>query len=190
MADILNNLSPEGLLHLIEGQIEKIDTIGTDEMIRLRRDLEKDDSDPSQWFELGLALNQAAMNRDVLVMQREEMLHPGEEELHPDTSGSTPIYEEALRVFDKVLAMEPDYYGVQTQRGIVCGNLHRLEDAERCYLQALADDEEDFSAAYYLGLTYRDMGNEASARKYLALAHELNPDDDSLTNAQGESVER
>ena len=86
--------------------------------------------------------------------------------------------------------MEPDYYGVQTQRGIIYGNLHRMEEAERCYLQALQDDEEDFSAAYYLGLTYRDMGNEEMAKKYLSLAKELNPDDDSLTNSFGEAVER
>ena len=190
MAELLNNQGPEGFLRLINGQIEKIDTVGTDEMIRLRRDLEKDDSDPSQWFDLGLALNQAGIHRDVLVTQREEMLHPDEEEITVDLSGSAPLYEEALKVFDRVLQMEPDYYGVQTQRGIVCGNLHRLEEAEQCYLKALKDDDEDFSAAYYLGLTYRDMGKEELATKYLALAHELNPDDDSFTNAQGEAVER
>ena len=178
MADILNNLGPEGMLRLIEGQIEKIDTIGTDEMIRLRRDLESNSEDPTQWFDYGLALNQGAMHRDVLVQQREEMLHPDDEEVKPDTSGSTPLYEEALRVFGKVIEMEPDYYGVQTQLGIVYGNMRRYPEAAQCYLQALKDDEEDFSAAYYLGLTYRNMGDEANAEKYLALAKELNPEID------------
>lgn len=190
MADILNNLSPEGMLHLIDGQINKIDTVGTDEVARLRRDLEVNDNDPSQWFDYGLALNQAAMNRDLLVSQRESLLYPDNGELQVDLSGSMPLYEEALRAFDRVLQMEPDYYGVQTQRGIIYGNLHRMEEAERCYLQALQDDEEDFSAAYYLGLTYRDMGNEEMAKKYLSLAKELNPDDDSLTNSFGEAVEK
>lgn len=190
MADILNNLSPEGMLRLIEGQIEKIDTVGTDEVLRLRHDLESNADDPSQWFDYGLALNQAGMHRDVLVTQREAMLHPDDEEVKVDLSGSVPLYEEALKVFDKVLAMEPGYYGVHTQRGIVNGNLHHMEAAEQCYLQALEDDDEDFSAAYYLGLTYRDMGDEEKAQKYLALARELNPDDDALTNAQGEAVER
>ena len=39
-------------------------------------------------------------------------------------------------------------------------------------------------------LTYRDMGNEEEARKYLKLAHDLNPDDETLTNAHGELVEQ
>lgn len=190
MADILNNLGLEGMIRLIEGQIRKIDTVGTDDVARLRRDLEDNADDPSQWFDYGLALSQAAMNRDALVARREELLHPDEKEVEVDLSGSIPLYEEALRAYDRVLQMEPDYYGVQTQRGIVCGNLHRMEEAERCYLKALEDDEEDFSAAYYLGLTYRDMGDEEKAQKYLTLARELNPGDDALTNALGEEVER
>ena len=189
MADILNNLSPEGVLRLINGQIEKIDTMGTDEVVRLRRDLQKDDSDPSQWFDLGLALNQAAMHRDLLVVQREQLLHPEQEETETDCSESAPLYEEALAAFDHVLQMEPDYYGVQTQRGIVYGNLHRLEEARQCYMQALRDDEEDFSAAYYLGLTCRDMGLTDEAERYLALARELNPDDEALTDSHGDPIE-
>ena len=190
MADIINNLSPEGMLRLIDGQIEKIDTVGTDEVIRLRRDLQGNGDDASQWFDYGIVLNQAAMHRDMLVAQREQLLHPEAEEVEVDFSGSVPIYEEALKAYRHVLEMEPEYYGVHTQMGVVLGNLHRLEEAEACYLEALKEDEEDFSAAYYLGLTYRDMGREDLAQKYLKLAHELNPDDESMTSAQGEVVER
>lgn len=202
MADIFHNLSPEGMLRLIDGQIEKIDTVGTDDVARLRRDLQDNPDDPSQWFDYALALNQAAMHRDILLEERAKLLAPNTDdadapvvtpaEKHPeiDPDGSLPLLEASLKAFDHVLEMEPEYYGVQTQRGIVYGNMHRYPEAVECFLQALKDDDEDFSAAYYLGLTYRDMGNEELARKYLALAHDLNPDDDSLTNAQGESVER
>ena len=54
--------------------------------------------------------------------------------------------------------------------------MHRYEEAEQCYLKALEEDEEDFSAAYYLGCTYRDMGDEERASRYFALADQLNPD--------------
>ena len=190
MADIINHMTPEGMIQIIDRQIEKLDTVGSDDMIRLRKHLEHDDSDPTLWFDLGIALNQAAMQRDYLVVDREQLLHPGSVEIEVDGSGSTHLLEEALTVFHKVLEMEPDYYGVYTQMGIVYSNLHRYDDAEQCYLHALKDDDEDFSAAYYLGLTYRDKGDEALAEKYLALARELNPDDDTLTNAAGLTVER
>jgi tetratricopeptide (TPR) repeat protein len=56
------------------------------------------------------------------------------------------------------------------------GTMHNYPLAEQCYLQALRDDDEDFSAAYYLGITYRNMGDETLAEKYLALANQLNPE--------------
>lgn len=190
MADIINNLTPEGMIQIIDRQIEKLDTVGSDDMIRLRKHLEHDASDPTMWFDLGIALNQAAMQRDYLEVDRAQLLNPGAEEMDVDGSGSTHLLEEALSVFRKVLEMEPDYYGVHTQMGIVYSNLHRFDEAEQCYLQALKEDEEDFSAAYYLGLTYRDKGDETLAQKYLTLAHELNPDDDTFVNATGLAVER
>lgn len=190
MANIINNLTPEGMVNLIDKQIEKIDTVGTDEMIRLQRDLKDYPDDPSQWFDYGIALNQAAMHRIMLLDEREHILHPDDEDIESDLQGSIPLLEQALKAFDHVLDMEPDYYGVQTQKGIVYGNMQRLSDAEQCYLQALQDDDEDFSAAYYLGLTYRDMGREDDARKYLALAHELNPDDETFSNGYGQAVEQ
>lgn len=191
MADIFHNLSPEGMLRLIDGQIEKIDTVGTDDVARLRRDLQDNPDDPSQWFDYALALNQAAMHRDILLEERAKLLATNTDdadapvltpaEKHPeiDPDGSLPLLEESLKAFDHVLEMEPEYYGVQTQRGIVYGNMHRYPEAVECFLQALKDDDEDFSAAYYLGLTYRDMGDEANAEKYLALAQELNPDNEN-----------
>ena len=189
MADIFKKLTPEDMVQMIGQQLEKIDTAGTDDMIRLRRELEQVVDDASLWFDYGLALNQAALHRDALVVEREQFLHPEAEELNVDCSGSTPLYEEALKSFGKVLELEPEYYGVQTQLGLVYGNMHRLEEAVQCYRKALEEDEEDFSAAYYLGLTYRDLGDESAAQRYLTLARELNPDDDTLVNSRGEEVE-
>ncbi len=210
----ITDLSAEGMVEAIARQIEKLDTQGSDEMMRLKRDLEKFPDDASQWFDLGLAISQAAIQRDQLVVEQARMklaveaakaaaerpeeeseAAEEEEELEldlstVDLSGSVPMTEEALAAFDKVLQLEPDYYGVQTQKGILLANLHRYDEAERCFLQALEDDEEDFSAAYYLALAYRDRGNDAEAEKYFALAAELNPDDEAFCNCRGEQVER
>lgn len=174
--DVFKNMTVDDMVKAIDGQIKKLDEVGSDDMVRLRRDLEKVQDDPTLWFDLGIALNQAAMQRDYLVIEREQMLHPDDEHVEADCHESTPMFEEALRAYGKALELEPDYYGVQTQRGIVFGNLHRLDEAEQAYLQALREDEEDFSAAFYLSQVYQDKGDEANAQKYAALAKQLNPE--------------
>lgn len=174
--DVYKQMTVDDMVKAIDNQIGKLDGEGTDDIIRLRRDLEKAGDDPTLWFDLGIALNQAAMQRDYLTIEREQMLHPDDEVVEADCAGSTPLFEQALQAYDRVLQLEPDYYGVQTQRGIVFGNLHRLDEAEQAYLQALREDDEDFSAAYYLSQVYQDKGDEAAAQKYMALAKRLNPD--------------
>ena len=58
--------------------------------------------------------------------------------------------------------------------------MQRFKEAEQCYLKALEEDEEDFSAAYYLGCTYQEMGDEERSKKYFALAKELNEENPEL----------
>ncbi len=50
---------------------------------------------------------------------------------------------------------------------------HRYEEAEQCYFKALEEDEEDFTAASYLAMVYRDMGKDDLADKYQTLSQEL-----------------
>ena len=52
--------------------------------------------------------------------------------------------------------------------------MHDLENAERCYLKALEDDDEDFTAAYYLSQVYSEMGKTDLAEKYQRISDELN----------------
>lgn len=169
-------MTAENMVKVIDRQLKKLDTVGSNDMMRLRRDLEQHADDASLWFELGIAINQAAMHRDYLLVEHERLLHPDQEKVNVDCSSSVAVFEEALNCFNKVQELDPDFYGVWTQKGTVYGNLQRLDEAEQCYLKALQDDDEDFSAAYYLGCTYRDKGDEELAERYFALAHELNPD--------------
>lgn len=174
--DVFKEMTVDDMVKAIDEQIAKLDNEGSDDIIRLRRDLEKIPDDASLWFDLGIALNQAAMQRDYLVIERAQLLNPDADHVEVDCAGSTPIFEQALEAYAKTLELEPDYYGVQTQRGIVFANLHRLDEAEQAYLQALREDDEDFSAAFYLSQVYADKGDEVSAQKYAALARQLNPD--------------
>ncbi len=85
-----------------------------------------------------------------------------------------PFYQYSLAAFDKVLELNPDYYGVACQKGVVYGNMRDLENAEQCYLKALEDDDEDFTAAYYLSMVYSEMGKDDLAEKYQKISEELN----------------
>ena len=170
----------------IERQMKVLAANGGSEVMRLQKELEASPKDAELWFELGVALNQAGLQYDDLAARLAELRYSmefpdeGLEEsqeaipLNVDVSGGNNLYTHALEAFDRVLELQPDYYGVACQRGIVFGNLQDYARAEECYLQALKDDEEDFTAAYYLSMVYRDLGKEELADKYQKLSEELN----------------
>ena len=184
--DIFNTLTPEAMAMAIEQQMKVLAANGGSEVVRLQKELESSPKDAELWFELGVALNQAGLQYDDLAARLAELRYgmefPDEvlEEpqevipLNVDVSEGNKLYNYALEAFDRVLELQPDYYGVACQRGIVYGNLLDYPHAEECYLQALKDDEEDFTAAYYLSMVYRDMGKEELADKYMKLSEELN----------------
>ena len=176
MEEVFGQMTADDMVRIIDRQIEKLDTVGSDDMIRLRREIEQHTGDPANWFDLGIAINQAALQRSHLLTERAQLLDPGVGECDADTGSSIPLYERALEAFHKVLELEPQYYGVWCQIGTVYGNMQRYDDAETCYRRALQEDDEDFSAAYFLGCVLRDKGDEEQARHYFALAHDLNPD--------------
>ena len=172
--DIFNQLTPEAMAEAMTKRMEQLLANGSDDVTRLRKELEKTPEDAEMWFELGLAYNQAGLQYD-MEHEGEPLPESGEEvTLHVNVTAVRPLYEESLKAFDKVAELEPDYYGVACQKGIVYGNMHDLENAEACYLQALKDDDEDFTAAYYLSIVYGDMGKADLAEEYARLAEKLN----------------
>lgn len=172
------------MIKMLGERMEQLYEKGNSDVQRLNRELERTPDDAELWFELGLAHNQTGLQYIELAFQKANLeyleAHPEAEEepesLEVNAPQALAMFEGALKAFDKVLELMPDYYGVQCQRGVALGNMHRYEEAEQCYLKALEEDEEDFSAAYYLGCTYRDMGDEERASRYFALADQLNPD--------------
>lgn len=181
----MTNLPEYG--ELIEMQLKAIDENGTEDVARLTKELEKKPNDWEVNFDLAMAEKQMAMSRNVLMMQKADWeltrAAETEEDLHPsevDFSSSRPIFESALKHFEKAQELNPDCYGVSCQMGVIYGNLGDTEKAISCYKKALEEDDEDFSAAYYLGITYKDMGEKALAKAYLLKAQELNPDDEMI----------
>ena len=173
------------MITILEERMKQLYEHGNADVQRLDKELKQAPNDAEMWFDLGLAHNQCGLQYLEMAFERERLLfleqHPDAEEepnqeLTVDVPEAYAMFNAALAAFDKVLELMPDYYGVQCQRGVALGNMHRYEEAEQCYLKALEEDEEDFSAAYYLGCTYRDMGDEERASRYFALADQLNPD--------------
>jgi tetratricopeptide (TPR) repeat protein len=183
--DIFKTLTPEAMVSALSKQMEHIIAHGSDDVVRLRKELEKAPDDAELWFELGLSLNQAGLQYQDLAVRlaglRYDMEHPEENQpegeevtLQVDVSAGRPLYQDSLAAFDKVLELNPDYYGVACQKGVVYGNMRDLENAEQCYLKALEDDDEDFTAAYYLSMVYSEMGKDDLAEKYQKISEELN----------------
>ena len=175
------NMTPEAMAEAITRQMEQMLSTGTDEVVRLRKELDKSPQDAEVWFDLGLSLNQAGLQYEGLAVRLAEMglgqeeTEEGEETpIQVDVTPCLGFYKEALEAFDRVRELSPDYYGVECQRGLVYATLRDLPHAEECYLKALEEDEEDFTAAFYLSQVYHDMGKEDLAEKYQKIADELN----------------
>ena len=181
---LMDLLDRPTMIKMLEERMQQLYEVGNTDVQRLNKELERMPKDAELWFELGLAHNQTGLQYLDMAIEKARLeyleAHPEAEEepehLDVDAPQAWAMFNGALQAFNKVLELEPEYYGVQCQRGIALGNMQQYEEAEKCYLKALEEDEEDFSAAYYLGCTYRDMGDEERAAKYFDLARELNPD--------------
>ena len=169
------------MIKMLSERMEQLYEKGNADVQRLNRELERTPDDAEMWFELGLAHNQTGLQYLELAFEKAKLeyleAHPDAEEEPESIEVNAPqalaMFEGALKAFDKVVELMPEYYGVQCQRGIALANMQRYEEAEQCYLKALVEDEEDFSAAYYLGCTYHELGDEERSKKYFALADKL-----------------
>lgn len=165
------------MIQLLGERLTQLYEKGNADVQRLAKELERTPDDAELWFELGLAHNQSGLQYLEMASEKAKLqyleAHPEAEEdsaaIEVDVSPARTLFDSALKAFDKVVELMPEYYGVQCQRGIALANMQRYEEAESCFLKALEEDEEDFSAAYYLSCAYREKGDEANAQKYFSL---------------------
>lgn len=184
---IFDKLQSNDLVRMIDQELEMLRRCQSLDCRHAIRQVESCPKEPDAWFEYGLLSVQEGLRYEQLSIEK---AHQTYLQSNPDTDPDAEIelevnipelvefHTRAIECFDKVLALDPSYYGVQCQRGIAYANIHQYQLAEQAFLQALKDDDEDAAAAYNLALTYRDMGNEAKAAEYFGLAQRLNPDDD------------
>ncbi len=177
--DFLDNLGLDhnGMAKAIAQDIERILTQGGKDTARLAVEVSKTPDDEVAWFDLGVAVTADVEMLDYLMAQKYVMENPGTEIVentpYADISAENRLYEKALKCFSKVLELDPKYYGVQYQMGVVYANMQNYREAEKCFLQALDDDKEDMSAAHGLAMVYHDMGNEEQSSRYRTMAEQL-----------------
>lgn len=201
--DILKELDTTSMTDVIESQMTRLLSEGNADMARLQKEVEHDPTDPTMWFDLGVATNQAGLQYGSLLVEKAKfervaLEEPEESEAAPeevvecpscseqgccasqaeepimvDISAAMPLFERSIECFTKVLELEPDYYGCHTQMGTVYANMQRLDEAVDCFKKALDEDDEDFSAVYYLACAYRDLGNTEQAEPLFKRAEEL-----------------
>jgi superkiller protein 3 len=86
-------------------------------------------------------------------------------------------YQSAIASCDQALAINPDYHGAWTNRGVALVNLGRVEEAISSYDQALAINSDFHQAWYNKACAYGLQGNLALALENLRQAIALCPDE-------------
>lgn len=170
---IIDNLKldNDGVAKAIDKKMAQLLEQGSADTARLEREAENMPEDATAWFDLGVSLITDAGTVDYL-MDQKRLLEATEEETvrESGTEAKTPLYEKALACFAKAMEIDPEYYGIQYQKGIVYANMQAHAEAEQCFLQALREDEEDFMAAQALSALYGDMGDAERSAHYAEMA--------------------
>ena len=89
------NMTPEAMAEAITRQMEQMLSTGTDEVVRLRKELEKTPQDAEVWFDLGLSLNQAGLQYEGLAVRLAEM-GLGQEEVEGAGRGRGVLHRRIL----------------------------------------------------------------------------------------------
>lgn len=167
------------MIAVLEKEMAAIRNNNSTESQRIIRVAEGNGKDPSAWFDLGMNDIDEAIRYEDLAIDRARLQylqeHPEAEEatLNVEIPELADFYHHALECFDHVLRLDPEYYGVNCQRGICYANMRDNEKAEAAFLQAMKDDDQDVNAAYNLAQLYQDWGKEDKAAEYFALAQKL-----------------
>ncbi len=83
--------------------------------------------------------------------------------------------EEALKLYEQVVKLNPRYEDGWMNLGSINGMAKRFDEAIKNFNTVLSINPNNARAHYYLGITYRTLGNEASANQYLQRAKQLDP---------------
>ncbi len=83
-------------------------------------------------------------------------------------------YSEAMPYFEKAIAMSPKSAVVNRNIGGNYGNLKQYQKAIDYLLKSYQFDPSDYKTVYYLGITYRYMGDSTNAAFYMDKSNGMN----------------
>ena len=89
-------------------------------------------------------------------------------------------YRQSLAEFSKAYQLSPELKGVHAGMGTAYSGLGETEKAMAEFEKELVNDPNDFQANYYLGRLKRLSNDLVAAKKYLAKADQLRPNDPSV----------
>ncbi len=96
------------------------------------------------------------------------------------------IYDEAMVIYDRMLADEPESSDLLYARAMVAERLGRLDQLERDLRQVLTLDPDNSQALNALGYTLADQTDRLQeARELIEHAYRVNPDDPAILDSMG-----
>ncbi|MHA1931790.1 MAG: tetratricopeptide repeat protein [Promethearchaeota archaeon] len=84
-------------------------------------------------------------------------------------------YDEAEKIFKRIIQIEPNNYRAHYNLGIANFNLENIEQAKQCYEEAIRIKPDYKHCFYNMGLIYEGEGNLQEALKYYEKALEIDP---------------
>lgn len=77
-------------------------------------------------------------------------------------------FDEALRLYDRVLAVDPGFISANIERGMTLEHLRKYQESLASYQKALNPTKEEASPLVGMAQTYAHMGRAAEARRILS----------------------
>lgn len=84
-------------------------------------------------------------------------------------------YDKALEVYEKAVKYDPAFADAWMNLGSTLGTLGKLNEAVNAFKKCLEYKSDNALVHYFVGITYRQMGDENNAKIYLDKAAMLDP---------------
>lgn len=84
-------------------------------------------------------------------------------------------YDKALEVYEKAVKYDPHFADAWLNLGSTLGTLGRFDEAINAFKKSVEYKPDNAIVYYFIGITYRQAGDEANAKIYLDKAANLDP---------------
>lgn len=84
-------------------------------------------------------------------------------------------FEEALKYYDKALAINPNAMDILTNKGMVLIKLGKYNEAITIFNKILSNEPKNVAGLYNKGVAFDKLGNHLEAKQYIQEALQINP---------------